>query len=167
MINSWARDTDKAKPQTNTAFNLSYYSGVAFPANQYAKATVSGHTSGNAQGVVARWATGVGGYAAFANFGGAGTTIAPLDAAAANGSALSTEASTTWADGDTIELCANGTALTCYRNGSIISALTTTDGTFASGSAGIWTFTSDQLDRLDAFEAGGFIRGGLSLLGAG
>ena len=164
-INGWARNSDKAEPSTNAggagAFNLAYDSAVSFSvvSDQYAKATITGHTPGNQPSVVVRWTTGTGGYGCGPLFATNGTGIVKLDGSASN-SNVATETSTVWADGDTVELQASGSSpavLTCLRNNAAITGLPPyTDSTspLSGGQPGIWTFTTDGLERLDNFEAG-------------
>lgn len=152
-VNSFVRDTDRGKPNTGGAFNWSEYNAVAPPSDVLARLYIYGHTAGNAPGLFLG-SSAAGAMGAYLQFGGNGTVLATINGSGSNSpyGGGGTESSTVWADGDYLDVwydIAAGT-LNCSRNGGSVLASVSTSA--PSGGVAIWTFTTDQIERVDNLE---------------
>jgi hypothetical protein len=145
--------------QANSASipSCAIWNAVSFPNDQWAQATLKsvGTNTNDGHGVTVRGSGSAGGDCYFA-FGFSGGTA--LWARVGGGYSLIGFDSTSWSIGDVIYLEAQGTTLVVKRNGATIAALTTTDSSIASGSAGVFGFHNPAI--LDDWSAGDFASGG-------
>jgi hypothetical protein len=138
-----------------------YYSGITWPADQYAqvKVTVNSTGTGVGPGLFCRQDTGgantcyrlVASHAAANNI-----ELGKFIAGAFTGIWTRTQAFT---DGDTLRLEVQGTTLRAYLNGVQIGA-DTTDSSIASGATGIaYSSLTSATTLVDDFEGGDFVSG--------
>lgn len=135
--------------QSLTAAGVEYYSGITWPANQYASVVVEASAGVGIVGVFARGQAGsISGYA-FALTGPTGAA-ATVSLGRYTGGAVTPLASATTRvlPGDTVTLIANGSQLIGQVNG--VTVLTATDLTYSAGSAGIIVNTNVSLSNAQA-----------------
>ena len=162
---NWDVYTSFQTPQvvTNTCRALSagvnaasgWSAGPALNNNQYAKAQIASWVDSDSHvGVICRGSIGANNnfYLLIARRQG-NTQLYRVDAGVLN--PLAFVANPGWAVNDTVELEVIGTTLTAFRNGSSIS-LTSSDGIYASGRAGIWVNSNVSINNVyaDNWEAG-------------
>lgn len=146
-----------ATPTNPTSDNGSYYSGLAWPANQFSRArlTVNGTAGGDS------------GVCLFVRHAAGANTLYRLDAdhAASNNVTLAKfvagvysvvtgwPRTLAWTDDDLWELWAIGTTLRVFRNGAQLGA-DSTDASIASGSPGVGVSGAVTSASIRAWEGG-------------
>jgi hypothetical protein len=125
----------------NLARNASYYVGGTFTATQGSKLTVSGPGIGPGVRIQGGSQQGLYGYILRGSISTDPTGLGYLllTKYAPTTSVINSTPNTVVAN-DILELRASGSTLTAYKNGSIISALTTTDTTYSTGYPGIYSW---------------------------
>jgi hypothetical protein len=156
--------SNAAAPQNPSADCGETYNGVTFANNQYSQVTLANSVStggaGTGVGVTVR-ASAVARTYYRVVCASAGTELGVMNAGSYT--ALKSDA-TAWTVGDTVRLEVSGTSLTVKRNGSTISALSTTDSAIASGRAGIANSgISSAGVRVDDWDGGDLVAGSSSV----
>lgn len=159
--------SNSAVPTSYPSDSAEYYNAITPGNDQWCQAVfptigTAGGGVGTGLGLGLRMATGTRTYYRLVACA-AGTELGVRDSGGTY-STLKTD-TTAWANGDTIYFEVSGTTLTVKRNGSTISALTTTDSTLSSGRIGV-TYSSEASGtnpNLDDFD-GGTLGGGAATL---
>lgn len=138
-----------------------YYNAVVLPNAQYVKCVIGSvveTVTDNGAGPMARMATGAQtGYLVQGNthetrlykaVAGAFTQLG------SDGPAVTT--------GDVLEIDANGTSLTVFKNGTAICGTPVTDSSITSGNGGFWLSSPAQQISIDNWEAGNFAIPGIT-----
>lgn len=154
-VNGFQIVSNAVAPTTTGSDKLEFYSGVAWPADQYsqAKVTVSGTGADAGVGVAVRCDTDGSQYRAVVNKAGANNVgiHRQIGASFLN---LGTR-TTTWVDGDALRIEVQGTTIRVYQNGAQLGADVTDTG-LASGSAGIAYSSTTTSASMDDWEGGTF-----------
>lgn len=152
------------EPTTASATNRALYTGVSFPANQYAKVKIGAlPNSASIGGIVfvrSSPTTAANNYQVqLIAIGGLGSATCTWSIR--RGATILVGGSFTLSANDFVILGMDGTTLTLYKNGTAVPLATATDATFASGDPGIGFITStDALTdyQLLSFEAGSIVQ---------
>jgi hypothetical protein len=134
--------SDVCEGSTASARNGSYFSGIAWPNDQYAEITLAGALgSGAAVGVIARCAAAAETYfyALIAN----GGTLTLNHMLAGSSHATGTVNGFSPVAGDILRIQAIGTTISAWYNG--VQQISVTDANIASGSAGLYNQPSSTL----------------------
>lgn len=161
---AWQIQTSTATPTDVAVTNDgSYYSGIAWPNDQYsqAKLTVSSSAGGDqGVGLLARQKSTSNTFYALVTDHAAASNVNLIKFVGGAGAILNTTTHP-WTDGDTWRLEVQGTTLRAIRNTSTIT--TTTDASIANGSPGIFLSTAVTSASLDDWEGGDFATGAGSI----
>lgn len=160
---SWSISGNKAVPGSfSTPDASAIYSGVTWPNDQYAKAkcTVTGTSGSDAGiGVCVRAALNAGsfnGYVLAVDHAASGNVGLFKNTGPIGTYTHLATATQAFTDGDTFELQAQGTTITVKYNGTTIGAMTTTDSSLATGSAGLYFSTAETSASANDWEGGDF-----------
>jgi hypothetical protein len=146
---SWQIISNKAQAFNGGGFSMARWSADAFNNDHWAECDID-YGSGSAIGPAVRMDANGNGYVISAY--DTGTNTADINEIHTNGTA-NTSISSSFAVtvGDTLRLEAIGTTLNAYKNGAL--AVTTTDGTYASGSGGMFGYLTASCDDFAADNA--------------
>jgi len=145
--------SNQAHGSTDGADNFAAYTGVSFANDHYAEVSIPVGSASTFKGPAVRLSgSGASRNAYFFNSGSGPGIYKQV-----SGTQTFLVAGTAPASGDIVRLEVIGTTLNYYLNGTLNA--TTTDGSLASGSAGIWIFdnaASATVDDFNAADVGGF-----------
>lgn len=163
--NPWQIVSNAATPTVVAGTDdRSYYSGIAWPNDQYsqAKLTVNLATgAGSGNGLSVRQSSSVDSSYGLIVDHGATTNVAIIRRVAGVGAVI-LSVTQAWTDGATWRFEVQGTALRGYLNGALV--ISTTDPNITSGSPGLWLSTDVTSALADDWEGGDFsIAGGAQL----